>query len=172
MKHILNVGCGETTYGTIRTDIYPSSTVNVMADASALPFESGTFDEVYTRFVFEHLANPLATMLEWRRVLKPGGQITIITDNASYWRWHVRLPGLPSTHVDYRGVSENDRHMALYMPMHIRNIFEAAGLEVENIALEGLYPTSIPLFVIGLKSLAYASIRAIARRPSVEAIRD
>jgi SAM-dependent methyltransferase len=56
----------------------------VVAELSALPFRDGSFDLVFTKFVFEHLERPGAVMREIRRVLRPGGHLLIHTPN----RWH------------------------------------------------------------------------------------
>lgn len=43
-----------------------------------LPFADDSFDFVYGRFVFQHLADPTHALAEIRRVLKPGGRICIM----------------------------------------------------------------------------------------------
>lgn len=48
------------------------------ADIFDLPFDSGHFDHVFVCFVLEHLANPDAALSALRRVLKPGGSLTVI----------------------------------------------------------------------------------------------
>ncbi|AGA91002.1 methylase involved in ubiquinone/menaquinone biosynthesis [Thioflavicoccus mobilis 8321] len=48
------------------------------ADILALPFAPGTFDHVFVCFVLEHLPQPAAVLRALRRVLKPGGTITVI----------------------------------------------------------------------------------------------
>jgi SAM-dependent methyltransferase len=54
----------------------------VAADTCAgLPFEDGAFDLVYANFVVEHLAAPAAAFREWRRVLRPGGEVVLLTSN-------------------------------------------------------------------------------------------
>jgi ubiquinone/menaquinone biosynthesis C-methylase UbiE len=40
-----------------------------------LPFESESFDAVFSHAVFTHLSDPVAALIELRRVLKPGGMI-------------------------------------------------------------------------------------------------
>jgi SAM-dependent methyltransferase len=48
------------------------------ADIFQLPFDDGMFDAVFVCFVLEHLSKPLAAIEELKRVLKPGGIITVI----------------------------------------------------------------------------------------------
>jgi SAM-dependent methyltransferase len=46
-----------------------------------LPFPDDTFDLVYANFVVEHLRRPPATFREWRRVLRQGGRLVLVTSN-------------------------------------------------------------------------------------------
>jgi len=47
-------------------------------DIDALPFADGSFDHVFVCFVLEHLPDPVSALACLRRVLKPGGTITVI----------------------------------------------------------------------------------------------
>jgi SAM-dependent methyltransferase len=48
------------------------------ADIFDLPFEDESFDHVFVCYVLEHLENPLTALDCLKRVLKPGGSITVI----------------------------------------------------------------------------------------------
>lgn len=48
------------------------------ANIFALPFVEAQFDHVFVCFVLEHLADPVAALAKLRRVLKPGGTLTVI----------------------------------------------------------------------------------------------
>ncbi|PZS34950.1 MAG: SAM-dependent methyltransferase [Pseudonocardiales bacterium] len=48
------------------------------ADLFALPFADAAFDHLFVCFVLEHLADPVAALVALRRVLRPGGSITVI----------------------------------------------------------------------------------------------
>jgi len=48
------------------------------ADIFALPFAQKSFDHVFVCFVLEHLRDPARALLQLRRVLKPGGSMTVI----------------------------------------------------------------------------------------------
>jgi len=48
------------------------------ADVFKLPYPDGDFDAVFVCFLLEHVADPPAALAELRRVLRPGGTITVI----------------------------------------------------------------------------------------------
>lgn len=53
--------------------------VRVMqGDIHDLPMAEGSFDHVFVCFVLEHLADPLRALVALRRLLRPGGTITVI----------------------------------------------------------------------------------------------
>ncbi|KRV50617.1 methyltransferase type 11 [Wenjunlia vitaminophila] len=48
------------------------------ADLFDLPFADATFDHVFVCFVLEHLPDPVRALAGLRRVLRPGGTVTVI----------------------------------------------------------------------------------------------
>lgn len=58
----------------------------VCGDATALPFESDTFDAITMFDVLEHIPDHQAAIKEAQRVLKPGGFLLISTPNEN-WRF-------------------------------------------------------------------------------------
>ncbi len=48
------------------------------ADIFALPFEAESFDHVFVCFVLEHLSRPVEALAILKRLLRPGGTITVI----------------------------------------------------------------------------------------------
>lgn len=90
---IIHLGCGDIPSRdprVISLDILPTSSVDVVAEAEALPFKTGSVDQVVSGAVFEHLYDPSAAIEEVRRVLKPGGTLHI--DTAFMQTYH----GFPS----------------------------------------------------------------------------
>ncbi|GGV38514.1 methyltransferase type 11 [Actinomadura cremea] len=56
----------------------------VRADLHDLPFADAEFDHLFVCFVLEHLPDPVAALAGLRRVLRPGGTLTVIEgDHAS-----------------------------------------------------------------------------------------
>lgn len=58
---------------------FPAARVRwLRADLHDLPFPGGAFDHLFVCFVLEHLADPAAALTGLRRVLRPGGTLTVI----------------------------------------------------------------------------------------------
>lgn len=127
LKRILNLGSGDDTYGTDRFDLYPTkATTKVGNIESGLPYDSDIFDQVYSRYNLEHIKNIGEMIEEAKRVLKPGGDLYVITDNAWFWRhpWGISRSFINHPH------GPDDRHYGLFLPIHLRNFLESAGFEV------------------------------------------
>lgn len=54
------------------------SFLSTAGTAEAFPFRAGAFDRAFTIFALHHFSHPPLTMLEARRVLKPGGRFVIL----------------------------------------------------------------------------------------------
>jgi ubiquinone/menaquinone biosynthesis C-methylase UbiE len=50
----------------------------LQADIFSLPLKKESFDHVFVCFVLEHLQNPLEALKSLKKVLKPGGTVTVI----------------------------------------------------------------------------------------------
>lgn len=91
---LLDLGCGRgdqleafgrAGYDCVGADIHNDrhpSAVRVDLE-ERLPFETESFDAVFTKSVIEHLSDALFVMTEARRVLRPGGRIAVLTPS---WR--------------------------------------------------------------------------------------
>ncbi|WZO96373.1 methyltransferase domain-containing protein [Isosphaeraceae bacterium EP7] len=56
----------------------------VAASADRLPWPDATFDAVVADSVLEHTDDALASLCEWRRVLKPGGRLLVWSPNRHF----------------------------------------------------------------------------------------
>lgn len=63
-------------------------------DAYALEFPDASFDVVHAHQVLQHLADPVAALREFRRVLRPGGIVAARDADFGATVWHPALPGL------------------------------------------------------------------------------
>ena len=65
--------------------------------AFPLPYADGTFDRLIACNILEHLPSPHLVLKEWRRVLKPGGLLSVLipTDPGMAWRLGRALSNRP-----------------------------------------------------------------------------
>jgi SAM-dependent methyltransferase len=66
------------------------------ADIFALPFSAESFDHVFVCFVLEHLARPVAALAILKRLLRPGGTITVIEGDHGSTSFY---PDSPAAHA-------------------------------------------------------------------------
>lgn len=116
---LLDVGCGngdqtvlfapffdQVTAMDIQLKPMRGSTADLQWTASAgenLPFLDDSFDAITCFEVLEHVVDPVRTLEEFHRVLKPGGQIVISVPNKAWiFETHgAHLPVLPWNRVPF-----------------------------------------------------------------------
>jgi len=64
----------------------------VAGDAHDLPFEAGTFDLVYCRYLLEHVGQPERVVAQMHRVTRPGGRIAVMENDTSLVRFDPPCP--------------------------------------------------------------------------------
>ena len=62
--------------------------------AYELPFDDDSFDFVYSRLVYQHLAEPMAALAQARRVVKPGGKVCVLDIDDGWLSLHPVCPAL------------------------------------------------------------------------------
>ena len=82
---------------------------------------AGTFDAVTLSHVIEHVPDPVQTLAECRRILKPGGRLVLFTPNASSLSHRVFKQ-------DWRGL-EPPRHLHVFSTESMRPLLEHAGFQ-------------------------------------------
>jgi|APSaa5957512622_1039677.scaffolds.fasta_scaffold00062_81 SAM-dependent methyltransferase len=145
-RKILNVGCGNETYGTDFIDLYPSRSEvkKVFIGKERFPYKNDFFDEVYSNCVLEHLVDIGHFIKECKRVLKKNGKIIIITDNAACYKFHIHFfpHSKGAHHGRYEilgrvgggtGKSSEDKHYSLFTPTHLKNLFDYYGIKTESL---------------------------------------
>jgi SAM-dependent methyltransferase len=80
---IVEIGAGpgffkESFPQLISTDVIPTPYVDVICDASSLPFQSGSVGALVMVDVLHHLPKPLEFLTEAGRILQPGGRLAMI----------------------------------------------------------------------------------------------
>lgn len=101
----LNLGSGDQRIGDfINIDLY-DETADVKADICQLPYEDNSVDEAVALQVIEHVPynRSLEMFLEWRRVLKPGGQVIVETPDIDVVCRKILEEGLQEKWISING---------------------------------------------------------------------
>ena len=177
---VLDAGCGRTTRLRFYRDRI-ERLVGVDADEPAgrenpsvdefvhanlderLPFDDASFDLVYANFVVEHLDDPAAAFADWRRLLRPDGQVVIVTSNRASpaMALGARLPNRVRLGIKRRGAgaAEKDVYPTRYRantPAALAEATGAGGLEPVAVELVGTlhrYAARLPVVPAALRAL-------------------
>jgi ubiquinone/menaquinone biosynthesis C-methylase UbiE len=130
---VVGVDLSQTAVGRAR-ERYPELRFEI-ADAAALPFPDGSFDKVVAADVTEHLdeATLRGMLAECRRVLVPGGTLSIHTPNPKHVIERLKAHDLV--------LAQNPTHIGLRTGEELRAELEQAGFEVElDLRRPSFYP--------------------------------
>ncbi|MGH7980154.1 MAG: class I SAM-dependent methyltransferase [Limisphaerales bacterium] len=92
---LLDVGCGTQPYKSYYSHVTrivacdldaKRGNVDFACPAHAIPVPAESFDSLFCTEVLEHVPDPLATLREFHRVLRPNGQLLLSTP--MYWPPH------------------------------------------------------------------------------------
>jgi len=106
----------------------------VVGAATRLPVLSDSVDLVVAQHIVEHLLDPMEAIREWKRVLRPGGKLAIVTPNHRY-------PD-PS-------IYEDPDHVRIFDAQELRRLLEAAAMR--PIGSETIFPYLGGHTVFGLR---------------------
>jgi len=128
---ILNIGCENDTRGTHFIDKFPKKrhvpqVIQCDMDIDKIPFDGKYFDEVIFENCIEHLTNIGHAMQEIYRVLKTGGQLHLVTDNALYWYFSVKDTHLSDNYFKYL-LHNSDNHYCLFTEYHLKALAKKFG---------------------------------------------
>ncbi|MBI4728855.1 MAG: class I SAM-dependent methyltransferase [Acidobacteria bacterium] len=156
------------------------------ADAERLPYATDSFDLVVARGALHHLPDPLAALVEWRRVLRPGGTAVVLAEpTRSGERQVAAVVGLAVRAVEARArlarrapdPSEAERksweiasmaaNLRTFLPQEIAALAERAGFEVRSVGTASL----AWILVLGLNYYLVGETRIARSRPARGAAR-
>lgn len=135
--------------------------------AAALPFEDGSVDVIRCERVFQHLADPVAAVAEFARVLRPGGRVVVIDSD---WGTAVQTPGdaeLVARAAAYRNSKTPNPYAGRHLPGQLR----AAGLTVDpDIAATAVIPPDVAVLVLLGNGLSDAVADGVVTQAEAEAL--
>ncbi len=156
MPFILTIALQNKGLSVIGVDIQPermkavieNNNLNIIKcdiENEALPFDKNTFDIVVLNEVFEHLRiNPIHTIGEIYRVIKPNGILLLSTPNLlSLKGWLSMIfknKTQSSVYYEYLKLSTLGHmgHVREYTPVEVCEFLTALGFSVEQIIYRGL----------------------------------
>lgn len=104
-------------------------------ERGTFPMADASLDLVVFMEVLEHLAvDPMHTLLEFNRILRPGGLVMVTTPNVCSAECLVRLlrGQHPGHFTPYRNRSDQ-RHHREYAPAEVVRLVEAAGFQIDSL---------------------------------------
>ena len=119
---IIDIGCGtnKTVPNAVGVDV--RSVTDVTCSGDSTPFVNDHADIIISRHSFEHLLNPVATLREWYRILKPDGEILFVLPDHEHLNTMCAL-------------CSAEQHMHAYTRQSFKDLIEMSGLfKVEYIS--------------------------------------
>jgi SAM-dependent methyltransferase len=102
-----------------------------VGDLFALAYDDATFDVVHAHQVLQHLGDPVAALVELRRVLQPGGLLAARDSDYSGFIWAPADPALDRWIELYLAVTSRNGHNARIGPALLGLAQEAGFTDVE-----------------------------------------
>ena len=123
--------------GVARLERFPDIEAHISGEPVALPYDDGSFDTVLSCGVLEHVPDPDGSVMEIRRVLRPGGMfyVTNLPNRFSYTERAARLLGLY-----YHGKLSDDR---AYTKRSVRELMLRHGFRVEELRRAHMLPLTL-----------------------------
>ncbi|RMF38937.1 MAG: methyltransferase domain-containing protein [Planctomycetota bacterium] len=112
-------------------------------DAADLPYEDDFFDGIFSSFTLELFDTPelVQVLAEWRRVLKPGGRLSVVSLSKEGKQGMV-IKAYEWTHQHFPNLLD-------CRPIYVRRALEAAGFEIRDAEIDHMWvPVEI---VLGIK---------------------
>ncbi len=162
----LNLGCGaDIRKGYDNLDCVKNQGVDLICDLNKFPYpiEEDTYDEIYAKFILEHLDNIEECLREWYRILKKEGTLIIqVPYDISYSAWanfqHKRAFNLKT----FKSFAKNTRKDAITQDYGLTFCFSrlkqklwfSKGFHIFNHLLEPLFNSIQRLYEeTGLRAL-------------------
>jgi predicted SAM-dependent methyltransferase len=124
--------------GWVTVDVLDRPDVDAIAEASALPFEPGSVDEIFSLHLVERYSREETThrlLPHWYRLLGPSGRLRIVTSDGE-----AMLAALAEGRYafeDFREMMFGDSHRDFFTPDSLRRMVEDAGFAAVEVSVRG-----------------------------------
>jgi SAM-dependent methyltransferase len=139
------------------------------ADIFALPFHPESFDHVFVCFVLEHLSHPLEALATLRKLLRPGGTVTLIEGDHGSAYFH---PDSDAARVAIRCQVELQRAAGgnALIGRQLYPLLRQAGFDAVRVSPRMVYvDSSRPDLVDGFTRKTFTAMIEGVRAPAIEA---
>jgi SAM-dependent methyltransferase len=139
------------------------------ADIFALPFTTESFDHVFVCFVLEHLARPADALASLKRLLRPGGTMTVIEGDHGSAYFH---PDNPAAHAAIRCLVtlQRDAGGNALIGRQVYPLMVDAGFDAVRVSPRMVYvDASRPDFVDGFTRKTFTAMIEGIRGPAIGA---
>lgn len=139
------------------------------ADIFALPFDAESFDHTFVCFVLEHLSNPVEALATLKKLLKPGGTVTVIEGDHGSTYFH---PDSDAAHVAIRCQVELQRAAGgnALVGRQLYPLLRQAGFDPVRVSPRMVYvDSSRPDLVEGFTKRTFTAMIEGVREPAIEA---
>ena len=138
-------------------------------DIFALPFAAASFDHVFVCFVLEHLAQPVEALAALRRLLKPGGTLTLIEGDHGSAYFHPRSEAADAAIACQVELQRAAGGNAL-IGREVYPLLVAAGLEAVSVSPRMVYVDgSRPDLIDGFTRRTFTAMIEGVREPAITA---
>jgi ubiquinone/menaquinone biosynthesis C-methylase UbiE len=139
------------------------------ADIFALPFDAESFDHVFVCFVLEHLSQPGPALAILKRLLRPGGTITVIEGDHGSAYFH---PDSPAAHAAIQCQVRMQREAGgnALIGRELYPLMTEAGFDAVRVFPRMVYvDSSRPDLVDGFTRLTFTAMIEGVREPAIAA---
>lgn len=96
----------------------------VAGDAENLPFQANSIDKMAAQHLIEHFKDTTDVLLEWRRVLRTGGKLVLVTPNRLF---------------PYQSWFDDPTHCHIFTRAELAKCAEEAGFKVDELLIVNPY---------------------------------
>lgn len=142
-KKILDIGCGEIATilkdgSPVRFDMRDDVNADYRGDARCLPFETESFDVVFSSHTLEHFSRKQVPEVldEWLRVLRVDGELRLIVPDLTVAAGEILNNEISDVTLNVLYGEQNvgwNYHKIGFTPVTLKALLESKGLEVIKI---------------------------------------